>query len=53
MKHTNNKVIITISTFNKQKNYFINKLLKLSSDTKLILKILKKKNSSLFSLYNK
>ena len=48
MKHTNNKVIITIYTFNKPKNYFISKLLNLNTD---IMLILKKKNSSLSSLY--
>lgn len=48
MKHTNNKVIITIYTFNKPKNNFISKLLNLNTD---IMLILKKKNSSLSSLY--
>lgn len=38
MKHTNNKVIITIYTFNKPKNYFISKLLNLNTDIMLILK---------------
>ena len=42
MKHTNNKVIITIYTFNKPKNNFISKLLNLNTDVMLILK---KKNS--------
>ena len=38
MKHTNNKVIITIYTFNKPKNYLISKLLNLNTDVMLILK---------------
>ena len=42
MKHTNNKVIITIYTFNKPKNNFISKILNLNTDVMLILK---KKNS--------
>lgn len=29
MKHTNNKVIITLYTYNKEKNYFIRKLISL------------------------
>lgn len=45
MKHTNNKVIITIYTFNKPKNNFISKLLNLNTDVMLILK---KKNSLLY-----